>query len=391
LNSQPRAYESPALPLSYLAVERHESYHEWGILSTFMSAEEIVVNLHMHTCYSDGSGLHREIAEAGLDSGLDVVIVTDHNVYVQGVEGYYRRGPRRVLLLVGEEVHDRYRLPQKDHLLVFGVGQSMSDYASDPQGLIDAVRERGGLSFIAHPFDPEAPAVNEVDISWVDWEVKGYTGLELWNAFSEFKTRIKSKIHALFYAFFPHLIARGPLPETLQKWDELLLQGKRTVAIGGSDAHALRYAIGPLRKTIFPYRFHFSAVNTHLLLSQPLSGDMVSDRRLVYEALAQGRGWIGYDLPSSTRGFRFTARGKERTIGMGEEMSLNGGVTLQARLPSPAAEIRLLRDGEVIRTWKNQYTCAHIVTEPGVYRLEAYRFYRGRKRGWIFSNPIYLR
>jgi hypothetical protein len=76
---------------------------------------------------------------------------------------------------------------------------------------------------------------------------------------------------------------------------------------------------------------------------------------------------------------------------MGEEMSLNGGVTLQARLPSPAAEIRLLRDGEVIRTWKNQYTCAHIVTEPGVYRLEAYRFYRGRKRGWIFSNPIYLR
>ncbi len=391
MNSQPRAYESPALPLSYLAAERIESYHEWGILSTFMNAEEIVVNLHMHTCYSDGSATHREIAEAGLDSGLNVVIITDHNVYVQGVEGYYRRGNQRVLLLVGEEVHDRYRLPQKDHLLVFGVPQSMSDYAADPQGLIDAIRERGGLSFIAHPFDPAAPAVNEADLSWVDWGVKGYTGLELWNAFSEFKMRIKSKFHAMFYAFFPHLIGRGPLPQTLKKWDELLLQGGRMVAIGGSDAHALRYAIGPLRKTIFPYRFHFSAVNTHLLLSQPLSGDVMTDRHLVYEALAQGRAWIGYDLLTSTRGFRFTAQGKERTISMGEEMSLNGGATLQARLPAPAAEIRLIHNGEVIRSWKNQYTCAYIVTEPGAYRLEAYRFYRGRKRGWIFSNPIYLR
>ncbi len=355
-----------------------------------MDEREIVINLHMHTRYSDGSGTHREIAEAGLDCGLDAVIVTDHNVYVQGVEGYYRRGQRRLLLLVGEEVHDRYRLPQKNHLLVFGLSQSVSNYAAAPQQLIDQIRREGGLSFIAHPIDPPAPAVNETDISWVNWEVNGYTGLELWNAFSEFKTLIKSKLHATFYAFFPHLIARGPLSETLQKWDELLLSGKCAVAIGGSDAHALEYHIGPFRKFVFPYRFHFSTVNTHLLLSQPLSGDLVTDKRLIYEALARGRGWIGYDLASSTRGFRFVAQGKEQTITMGEEMALNGGVTLQARLPA-MAEIRLIRNGETVRTWKNQYTCAHIVTEPGIYRLEAYRLYRGRKRGWIFSNPIYLR
>ena len=30
-------------------------------------------------------------------------------------------------------------------------------------------------------------------------------------------------------------------------------------------------------------------------------------------------------------------------------------------------------------------------TEPGVYRVEAWRNYLGRKRGWIFSNPIYVR
>ncbi|MGZ9235150.1 MAG: histidinol-phosphatase, partial [Anaerolineales bacterium] len=36
----------------------------------------------MHTVYSDGSGTHKDIAQAALRTGLDVVIVTDHNVLV---------------------------------------------------------------------------------------------------------------------------------------------------------------------------------------------------------------------------------------------------------------------------------------------------------------------
>ena len=55
--------------------------------------QEIIVNLHMHTRYSDGSGTHRDIAQAAMQAGVDAVIVTDHNVLVQGVEGYYRFGP----------------------------------------------------------------------------------------------------------------------------------------------------------------------------------------------------------------------------------------------------------------------------------------------------------
>jgi hypothetical protein len=31
------------------------------------------------------------------------------------------------------------------------------------------------------------------------------------------------------------------------------------------------------------------------------------------------------------------------------------------------------------------------VEEPGVYRIEAQRWSKGRKRTWILSNPIYLR
>ena len=66
---------------------------------------EIVVNLHMHTVYSDGSGTHKDIARAALKTGLDAVIVTDHNTLVSGPEGYYSEAGRRVLMLLAEEVH----------------------------------------------------------------------------------------------------------------------------------------------------------------------------------------------------------------------------------------------------------------------------------------------
>lgn len=350
---------------------------------------EIVVNIHMHTRYSDGSGTHRSLAQAALRAGLDAIIVTDHNVLVQGFEGYYREKDRRVLLLIGEEIHDQDRQPQKNHLLALGAERELATLADDPQTLINAVRQAGGLSFLAHPYDPAAPAFNESDISWVDWAVEGYQGIELWNALSELKTLLHSRLHGLFYAFFPNLIAHAPLPETLAKWDELLNIGRHIIAIGGSDAHALHLRMGPLHRVIFPYEFHFRGVNTHVLLPRPLSGDLITDKRLIYETLAKGHCFIGYDLPASTRGFRFRAHGRDESVIMGDEISARGGVTLQAHLPH-MAEIRLIKDGAVLKTWKNQQACTHITSTPGIYRIEAYRTYLGRKRGWIFSNPIYV-
>ncbi len=351
---------------------------------------EVVVNLHMHTRYSDGSGTHKDIAQAAIKSGLDAVIVTDHNVLVQGVEGYYRSGSKRVLLLVGQEVHDQARNPQKNHLLIFNTNRDVATFADDPQQVVDAVREAGGMSFIAHPQDLAAPAFGEGDISWEAWDVTGYTGLELWNGLSEFKTYLKSKLHGIFYAYLPQFIGHGPYPEVLQKWDELLLDGNRVIAIGGSDAHAWPHSLGPLKRIIFPYIYHFKAINTHIFISEPLTGDSPTDRRLIYEAFETGRCYIGYDLPTSTKGFTFKAQGREKNVIMGEEIPAKGGVTMQIHLPQ-LAECRLIKDGEVLKEWKRQHNCTHITTESGVYRVEVYRRYLGRKVGWIFSNPIFVR
>lgn len=351
---------------------------------------EYVVNLHMHTPYSDGHGSHSEIVKAGLAAGLDVIIVTDHNVLVDGPQDVYRNGSQRLMLMIGEEVHNQATQPQKNHLLVIGTGRELAHLADDIQKLLDAVNRIGGVSYIAHPNDPAAPIFNEPDITWENWDVQGFTGIELWNGMSEFKSLLRSKLHAMYYAYNPRQVARGPSTVTLKLWDNLLVQGKRVAAVGGSDAHAFPARLGPLKRTLFPYGFHFACINTHIITPKAFTGEYEADHALVVDALAKGHAFIGYDLPALTKGFRFTASGRDHIAWMGDEISAAHGITIQIKLPRQA-ECRLVRDGKVIKTWSKRENCTYITSEPGTYRVEAYLQYLGRQRGWIFSNPIYVR
>jgi len=351
---------------------------------------EIVTNLHMHTLYSDGNLTHAQIAQAALRARIDAVIVTDHNVYVEGPEDYYTEGAQRTLMLVGEEIHDQTREPVGNHLLVIGARKELAGLAFDPKRLLEGVRQAGGLAFIAHPSDHPIPMLHIDGYPWQDWEVRGFNGLEIWNSFSEFGSRLKSWLHGLYYAYQPQRIARGPFPEDLRRWDELLTSGQKMVAVGGSDAHGIPVNLGPLKRVLFPYEFHFQTINNHLMLPAPLSGDLETDRAAILEAFRRGRSFVGYDLPASTRGFRFNAHGYDQNAGMGDEISAQRGVTLQIRLPQ-AAECRLVRQGEVVQAWANQQHCSYITSQPGAYRVEAYLNYQGERRGWIFSNPIYVR
>jgi hypothetical protein len=311
---------------------------------------ELIINLHMHTTYSDGSGTYADLGRAALKTGIDVLLVTDHNIRVQGVDSFFQEGKKRTLVLACEEIHDQARDPQKNHLLVFGTQQELASFASDPQVLINAVRKDGGLCFLAHPVDPAMPAFGETDISWEAWNVTGYTGLELWNGFSELKTVAKGRLDALFYAFFPVFIPHGPLPKTLNIWDGLLTKQQRVVAVGGSDAHARHMSMGPIHKVIFPYEYHFSSINTHAFIPTPLTGDMHQDRRMVLDSLAAGHCFVGCDIHYPTRGFRFTAQGKDLIRIQGDEIPANGTVTLQAKFPAKA-NIKLIKDGVCIKTY----------------------------------------
>jgi len=351
--------------------------------------KELIVNLHNHTTYSDGSGTHSFVLGQALDAGVDVLILTDHNVLVRGADKYVSKGGRRLLFIAAEEVHDQDRQPQKNHMLVIGARREVAQYAYSPQELINQASKAGGLTFLAHPNESSLPMFHEPDISWVDWDIDGFTGMEIWNHFSEFKDAARGLGRTLFYAFFPEYYPRSPRSETLARWDDLLSKGKKIVAVGGSDSHALHFRKSILRKIIFPYTLHFRSINTHLLLKEDLTYEVEHDRELILRALREGSAFVGYDLPASTRGFTFTAECEDQGGSMGETIQVANGATFRIHTPSPT-HTRLIHNGKVIRTWDGIDQMVATGSEPGAYRVECTIDFHGIQRGWIFSNPIYI-
>lgn len=362
---------------------------------------EVVGNMHMHTPYSDGEAWHEEIAEAAIAAGLDFVIVTDHNIHVAGVEGYYQNENGRVLLLVGEEIHNVRRVPQASHLLVYGTEKELVQHAANPQALIDAVKEAGGLCFLAHPFERDLPIFNEPNLGWHDWDIDGFSGLEIWNYMTCFKNRLGDELDklpwqkkrlgqlvALRVALNPTKYVDGPEQATLDLWDRLLAEGKRVTAVGNSDAHGTPMSLGPIKRIIYPYQFLFQAVNTHLLLEKPLSGNLQLDKQLIYHALSKGCSWVGYDMAHSTKGFRFTGQGVNKGR-MGDTIQMDTAATLQAVAPAKC-HMRLIHHGNVVAEDEHATNLAYYPVESGAYRVECYIQYEGKPRGWIFSNPIYV-
>ena len=374
-------------------------------------------NIHMHTTYSDGSGSFDELVDGAVKGGLDFVFVTDHNVLVREEEEGYRRG---VLTLVGQEVHDTEREPTCNHLLCLGVATDVSGQAEDPQKLIDAVGEQNALTFLAHPIE-ETTALFSKSYPWNNWEVTGYHGVELWNYLSGFRGFTTSYLRAALVGFFPHLFAVGPLPAMLEKWDSLT-QERRVVALGGTDVHAVKYSLGPITRRFLSYEESAKALNTHILTATPLKGppedgpydfrdqNTQHDRNLIIEALRQGHCWLGYDLAGATEGFRFWGESEYRGTGhgaspargqrseesggvalMGDAVALAEGQAIDLRVQCPeAADIRLLRNGRVVSQGFAS-SLAYQARDAGVYRVEVWKQRWGKARGWIFSNPIYVR
>lgn len=317
------------------------------------------------------------------------------------MEGYYENENGRLLLLTGEEIHDVRRKPQASHLLVYGTKSELAHCAGNPQDLINAVAAQGGHSFLAHPHEKDCRLFEYGNLGWHDWEITGFTGLEIWNYMSSFVSRLVDtldalpvknnfldKLIALNLALNPEKTITMPEPRTLALWDQLLAAGNEVVAVGNSDAHGTWMQLGPVKRIIYPYQFLFRAVNTHLLVPQPLSGELEQDKRMIYQAIGKGHSWVGYDLPHNTKGFRFSGHGRTKGS-IGERVQLDTGATLQISAPAKA-NIKIIRFGEVVAAIDNETNLTHIPIDPGAYRVECTIPYLGKERGWIYSNPIYL-
>ena len=160
--------------------------------------------------------------------------------------------------------------------------------------------------------------------------------------------------------------------------------------IGASDAHEFQLGKWPFRVCIFPYAVSFRAVNMHLVLRKPLTGDDEADRSTILAALAAGNGFVGYDALRNSRGFRFRAAWHGGNANMGDEVELRDGITLEVKSPARGV-VRIVHNGTRVFEALSE-TASYEVKQPGVYRAEVMSLHKLHKpRPWVFANPIYVR
>jgi len=346
---------------------------------------EYVGNLHIHSRYSDGAGSVTEIVRSAKRAGLDFIILNDHDHMTDSLhledEGIYDG----VYLLMGLEIGRRYH-----HYLAFGLPEMVRENGLDPQGVIDLVNRKGGIGFLAHPFEKGMPfRERSIAYTWNDLSVTKYTGICIWNFSSRWKERVRGPLHGLFFLLFKAWTLEGPSRKTLSFWDRQCQQ-RRVVAIGGSDAHGAWFRWGRFQFVPLSYDYTLNSINVHLLLKTQLSKDFSEAKEQIVGALREGRLFIAHENLKSAPGFRFFYRDeKGLQLSMGEEALSRRG-TLFVQTPARGT-IRIMKDGALLRQWTGN-RASFRVEEKGVYRVAVYRgipFFG--LRPWIFSNPIYLR
>jgi len=334
--------------------------------------------IHIHTTYSDGDGSFNEVVEAATGCGLDYVILSDHDTLECRRDGREGRHDG-VLFLAEQEVS-----PRDGHCLVIGSDLLIEVKRSDKvDRIFEQLQEKGGSGFAAHPFCDRHGFGHIKYITWDSVDDARLTGIELWsymidwtrdlNKFNlkELKRRINN----------PERFIRGPHQKLVKQWDEITRK-RRMAAIGSLDAHARRYFFGKV--TVFPYRFLFKTIRTHIL-AEPFENDLAADRRRIYEALIEGRCFIAYDYLAPAKGFSFRCFFNDNVWEMGQELQYKPGMLLKASSPH-AAELYLIRDGTVIGKQSGEQIETRLKS-PGVYRVEA----KIEGQPWVYTNPIYIR
>lgn len=332
--------------------------------------------VHVHTTLSDGGGTPEDVIAAARASGLDFVVITDHNnLDALPYEGYHEGE----LVLVGSELSTT-----AGHVLGLGLERDpVFRFSGDGlDGLLD-IRDLGGFPVAAHPLSPRE------DLRWTDWDLSGPWGLEVINGDSAWRSagaRLLTTM-ALYQLSSRYALLRTlPAPEaSLARWDELL-QERDVPAIYGTDAHA-SLPITDSWALAFPtYEALFTIARNHLLLDEPLSGEAERDRRAVVDAFARGRSYLGLDALAPADGFSFVVESPEgKRWTMGDSLVHAEGLRARAggRLPR-GTRLRLIRNGTLAADSVEALDVP--VTEPGVYRVEA--VIEGWAVPWILSNAI---
>jgi hypothetical protein len=340
---------------------------------------EIVGCIHIHSVYSDGTGTIAGIIKTAEQSGLDYIMMTDHNnlkALKNGEERWY--GP--VLTIIGYEIND---IDDANHYLAFGLQEEVDKNLPAPE-YVRRVGKDGGFGIIAHPDEKRHRMPEHPSYPWTAWDSEEFQGIEIWNQMSEWMEGL-TPWNKLWRFINPRKSIVAPYPETLKRWDSVNRE-RKVIGIGGVDAHAHKHKMfgGLIRVTIFKYKVQFKSVRTHLLVDKSFKKEMELDhaKNLIYEAILNSRAYVSNYFNGDARGLRCVAENGSEQVTLGEELQLKSNTTIRLDLPGEGV-MRLIRNGQpVVET--EAKSAQFPVEEPGLYRFEVFR----NKRAWIYTNHI---
>jgi hypothetical protein len=346
--------------------------------------------VHVHSRLSDGTGTVDQIAEAAARAGLRFVVITDHGDATRPPQPpAYRSG---VLCIDAVEV-----TTTGGHLLALGLW-SGAPYrlGGDPRDVAEDVARLGGVSVAAHP-DSRKPSLR-----WTDWEAP-VDGLEWLNADSEWRDE---GVGALARALFTYpwrksetLAALLDYPqEAIRSWD-VLSERRRIVGLAAADAHASLgvETASPVADSgswlAVPGYDHVFRTFSIALPSLRLTGDAAMDARRVIEEIRAGHLYTSIDALASPARLAFTATSGEHTAQGGDELAVQGPVTLRVRVSASDARIALVSRGRVVSSASGPALEHQTNGDRAAYRVEV-RLRDAPQDGsrvpWLLSNPIYV-
>jgi predicted metal-dependent phosphoesterase TrpH len=131
------------------------------------------VDLHMHTMWSgDATTTPDELREAVVESGIDVLCITDHGTINGAVELASSLGCR---VVVGEEVRTA-----AGEIIGLFLSERLP-FGMKPAEAVHAIRSQGGVVYVPHPFDPMRHCMSE-DALVALAESGGLDAIEVLNA-----------------------------------------------------------------------------------------------------------------------------------------------------------------------------------------------------------------
>lgn len=169
-------------------------------------------DLHLHSNHSDGLLSPEELRRAAIEHGLKYMCLTDHNTFsaFADIDYDFGRKDQDFVVIRGMEL-TTYR----GHANAIGLSSSM-DWRVDGssrtfQDAAADARKLEALFSVNHPFSAYPKA------DWQEWDIDWslVAGFEVWNSMEEAAIN----------------------EQALQRWDELLNEGLRIAAVGGSDFH----------------------------------------------------------------------------------------------------------------------------------------------------------